>query len=225
MLDELGGPNTYNHYTNGWAMAFNTPFQDVEALRLQRRQLRSLHHLLAEGDQGQGRGSPAVPPRDRNYIVGAWGDIPAQRASGVPFAQGSYFGGHTLYVEDNRLHYVYNFVGMIEQQIVATEHIPRGENLILSASFLKDGGDPPSVSTGMWSLFHGEDKVGEERIKTQPSAFGLAGTDLTVGRAISRITDDYPASVPGASPAARSRRLRSMSAASRTSTSSAPQPR
>ena len=27
MLDELGGLRTYNHYPNGWAMAFNTPFK------------------------------------------------------------------------------------------------------------------------------------------------------------------------------------------------------
>ena len=27
MLDDLGGPKTYNHYPNGWAMAFNTPFK------------------------------------------------------------------------------------------------------------------------------------------------------------------------------------------------------
>ena len=26
-LDDLGGPQTYNHYPNGWAMAFNTPFK------------------------------------------------------------------------------------------------------------------------------------------------------------------------------------------------------
>jgi Sulfatase len=26
-LDELGGPRTYNHYPNGWAWAFNTPFK------------------------------------------------------------------------------------------------------------------------------------------------------------------------------------------------------
>src|SRR5215218_5584865 len=26
-LDELGGPTTYNHYPNGWAWAFNTPFK------------------------------------------------------------------------------------------------------------------------------------------------------------------------------------------------------
>ena len=99
------------------------------------------------------------------------------------FSQGSHFGGHALYVKDDRLHYVYNFVGMLEQQVVATEDIPTGENLILSASFVKDGEDPPGVSTGILSLFHGEDKVGEGRIKTQPAAFGLSGTDLTVGRA------------------------------------------
>jgi arylsulfatase len=27
MIDELGGEKTYNHYPNGWAMAFNTPFK------------------------------------------------------------------------------------------------------------------------------------------------------------------------------------------------------
>lgn len=27
MLDELGGPNTYNHYPTGWAQAFCTPFK------------------------------------------------------------------------------------------------------------------------------------------------------------------------------------------------------
>jgi hypothetical protein len=27
MIDELGGPKTCNHYCNGWAMAFNTPFK------------------------------------------------------------------------------------------------------------------------------------------------------------------------------------------------------
>ena len=27
MIDDLGSPKTYNHYTTGWAMAFNTPFK------------------------------------------------------------------------------------------------------------------------------------------------------------------------------------------------------
>ena len=46
-----------------------------------------------------------------------------------------------------------------------------GENLILSASFAKDGEDPPGVATGILSLYHGEKKVGEGRIKTQPGLF------------------------------------------------------
>ena len=65
---------------------------------------------------------------------------------GVLFAHGSRFGGHALYVKDNRLHYVNNFVGMFEQKVVATEDVPTGENLILSASFDKDGEDPPGVA-------------------------------------------------------------------------------
>jgi arylsulfatase len=138
----------------------------------------------------------SVNIRNRNYVVGAWVDIPGPGVNGVLFAQGSRFGGHALYVKDDRLHYVYNFVGMLEQKVPSTDPIPTGQNLILSASFEKDGEDPPGVSTGILSLFHGEQKVGEQRIKTQPAAFGLSGTDLTVGRALSHLTQDYPGERP-----------------------------
>src|SRR5207302_7918070 len=80
----------------------------------------------------------AVNVRNRSYSIGAVVDIPAPGAQGVLFAHGSRFGGHALYVKDDRLHYVYNFVGMMEQKIDATEDVPTGENLILSASFGKD---------------------------------------------------------------------------------------
>ena len=53
--------------------------------------------------------------------VAAVVDIPAPGGQGVLFAHGSRFGGHALYVKDNRLHYVYSFVGSLEQKIVATE--------------------------------------------------------------------------------------------------------
>ncbi len=54
---------------------------------------------------------------------------------------GSRFGGHALYVKDNRLHYVNNFVGSIEQLVVSAENVPTGDNVILSAAFDKDGND------------------------------------------------------------------------------------
>ncbi len=110
----------------------------------------------------------AVNVRNRSFTIGALVDIPAAGAQGVLFAHGSRFGGHALYVKDNRLHYVNNFVGMMEQKVNGTQDIPAGENLILSASFDKDGEDPPHVSTGILSLYHGDKKVGEARIKTQP---------------------------------------------------------
>jgi len=115
----------------------------------------------------------------------------------VLFAQGARFGGHALYVKDNRLHYVYNFVGMLEQKIDGTEDIPIGENLILSVSFDKDGEDPPGVATGILSLYHGDKKVGEGRIKSQPGNFSLAGEGLCVGRDSGEpVTDDYPGDQP-----------------------------
>ncbi|HEY6398205.1 MAG TPA: hypothetical protein VIX82_12200 [Solirubrobacteraceae bacterium] len=91
------------------------------------------------------------------------------------------------------MHYVYNLIGSLEQNVVATEELPTGKNLILSANFEKDGEDPPGVATGILSLYHGEVKVGEGRIKTQPGKFTLAGEGLCVGRDSSEpVTDDYP---------------------------------
>ena len=124
-------------------------------------------------------------------------DIAGPGAQGVLFAHGSPFGGHTLYVKDGRLHYVYNFVGMAEQRVVATADLPTGVNLILSASFDKDGEDPPGVATGVLSLWHGDTKVGEGRIRTQPGKFMIAGEGLCVGRdSGAGVTTDYSGERP-----------------------------
>jgi hypothetical protein len=141
--------------------------------------------------------SQSVNVRNRSYVIGAQVDIPAAGAEGVLFAHGARFGGYALYVKDNRLHYVYSFVGMFEQTIVATEDVPAGANLILSASFDKDGEDPPGVATGILSLYHGDRKVGEGRIKTQPGKFVIGGEGLCVGRdSGAGVTDDYPGRRP-----------------------------
>jgi arylsulfatase A-like enzyme len=141
--------------------------------------------------------SQAVNVRNRSYAIGAVVDIPKVGAEGVLFAHGSRFGGHALYVKDNRLHYVYDFVGSFEQKIVASEDVPIGESVILSAAFEKDGEDPPGVSTGILSLFYGDHQVGEGRIKTQPGKFMLAGEGLCVGRDSGEpVTGDYPGPHP-----------------------------
>src|SRR5436190_101844 len=139
----------------------------------------------------------AVVIRGRSFVIGAQVDLPAPGAEGVLFSQGSRFGGHSLYIKGNRLHYVNSFVGMFEQVIVATEDLPSGENLILSASFEKDGEDPPPVATGILSLYHGDTKIGEGRIKTQPGGYMIAGEGLAVGRDVGDpVTQDYPGERP-----------------------------
>ena len=134
--------------------------------------------------------------KNRSFVIGALVDLPGPGAEGVLFAQGTRFGGHALYVKNNRLHYVNNFVGAEEQMIVATEDLPTGEKLILSASFEKEGNEP-ICATGTLSLYHADTKVGEGKIKTQLGAFAVAGAPLFVGRHGGEpVTDDYPGESP-----------------------------
>ena len=58
---------------------------------------------------------------------------------------------------------------------------------------------PPGVATGILSLYHGDKKVGEGRIKTQPGTFAIAGEGLCVGRDSGEpVTGDYPGQHPHA---------------------------
>ena len=69
--------------------------------------------------------------------------------------------------------------------------------IFLSASFEKDGEDPPPVATGILSLFHGDTKVGEGRIKTQPGMYMIAGEGLAIGRDVGDpVTQSYPGERP-----------------------------
>jgi hypothetical protein len=138
----------------------------------------------------------AVKTAGRSFSIGALVDIPEPGAQGILFAMGSRFGGHALYIKDNRLHYVNNFVGIDEQMIVGSEDVPTGHNLILSASFDKQSLEPDHTA-GILSLYHGDRKVGQAQIKTQLGAFAIAGAALYVGRDGGEpVTDDYPGQAP-----------------------------
>ena len=66
MIDELGGPNTYNHYPNGWAMAFNTPFKMWKRYEFNGGTCDPCIISWPAGIEGPGRDPRAVPPRDRH---------------------------------------------------------------------------------------------------------------------------------------------------------------
>jgi arylsulfatase len=134
--------------------------------------------------------------RNRSYTLAVEATIDTEEAGGVLFAQGARFGGHALYVKDRKLKYVYNFVGLEEQIVESDEAIPTGRH-VFSASFEREGNSMPTEGT--LTLHIGQDKVGEDRIKTQPGKFSLAGEGLNVGKDGGEpVTDDYPGEAPWA---------------------------
>ncbi|TSD99685.1 arylsulfatase [Skermania sp. ID1734] len=124
----------------------------------------------------------SVSVRNRSYSIAAVIEDAGPDQNGVLFAQGSRFGGHALYVANHRLHYVYNFLGSVQQLVSADEDVPVGDEIVLAAAFVKDGENPPGTASGVLSLYYGDHKVGEGRIKTQPGAYGLGAVGLTAGR-------------------------------------------
>jgi arylsulfatase len=122
----------------------------------------------------------AVNVRNRSFKIAAEVDI-AEGAQGVLFSHGSSFGGHSLYVKDNKLHYVYNWLGEIEQEVVSDIDVPTGQ-CVLGVSFDKEGNDDQHSALGTVSMYISDQKVGEESIKTQPGKFMLGGEGLNVGK-------------------------------------------
>jgi arylsulfatase len=133
--------------------------------------------------------SAAVNIRNRSYSIAVEVDLDAADAAGVLFSHGARFGGHSLYLKDGKLKYVYNFVGLKEQMVESTKTVPTG-SAILSASFVREGDAMPTKGT--LSLFINDEKVGEGTISTQPGNFSLVGEGLNVGKDPGEpVTDDY----------------------------------
>jgi arylsulfatase len=134
--------------------------------------------------------------RNRSFGIAVEVRIDTPEASGVLFSQGARFGGHAMYLKGGKLKYVYNWVGEFEQFVESDTPIPLGET-VLSAVFRKEGDAMPTEGT--LTLYFGDEKVGEGRIKTQPGKFSLAGEGLNVGKEGGEpVTDDYPGAFPWA---------------------------
>jgi len=141
--------------------------------------------------------SVGVNIRGRSYTIAAGVNIDTPEAEGVLFAHGGVTGGHSLYVKDGRLHYVYNWLGEKIQTISSPDAIPTGSH-VFTAEFQKTGEDPDSHSAiGKLTLYMDTDAVADSEIWTMPGMFALAGDGLCVGRdSASPVTNDYTAPFP-----------------------------
>jgi hypothetical protein len=141
--------------------------------------------------------SVAVNIRRRSYTIAAGATIDTPDAEGVLFAHGGVGGGHSLFVRDGRLHYVYNWLGERIQTVTSEQPIPTGRH-VFSAEFRKTGDDPQTHSaTGTLTLYVDTDQAGQAEITTQPGTFTLSGDGLSVGRdSGSAVSPNYTAPFP-----------------------------
>jgi arylsulfatase A-like enzyme len=123
----------------------------------------------------------AVNVRNRSYKILANVDIADANASGVIFAHGSRFGGHSLFIKDGKLHYVYNFLGIKpEQDFVSSEKVPTGKHTF-GVEFTRESAGKYGESLGKVKLYIDDKVVAEGPMKTQAGKFTLGGDGLCVG--------------------------------------------
>jgi arylsulfatase A-like enzyme len=136
--------------------------------------------------------SVAVNIRGRSYTIAAAVVVDTIEAAGVLFAQGHLMGGHTLFIKDKRLHYVYNWLGEDIQKVTSNVEIGTGRH-VFTAEFARTGQDPQTKSAlGTLTLYIDTEQVGQSEIKTQPGYFSLVGEGLCVGRdSASPVSPDY----------------------------------
>ena len=100
---------------------------------------------------------------------------------GVIFAHGSRFGGHSLFIKDKKLYYVYNFLGIPpEQEFVGPELKPG--KYTLGMEFTREKAGKYHESIGSTKLYVNDKVVAEGPMRAQVGKFTLSGDGLCVGR-------------------------------------------
>ena len=101
-------------------------------------------------------------------------------SQGVIVAQGSRFGGFSLFVKDGKLTYTYNFLGIPpEQRIVADA--PTSGTHIVGIEFTKERTGEHHEPHGPLKLFVDDEVVAEDEIRTIASRYSLCGEGLCIG--------------------------------------------
>jgi hypothetical protein len=139
--------------------------------------------------------STAVNIRGRSYKILA--DVEVTRESeGVIFAHGSRFGGHSLFIKDRKLHYVYNFLGIKPEQVFVSPELEAGQ-LTLGVEFIREGAGEHMESLGTAKLYVGDQVVAEGPMRAQVGPFTLCGDGLCVGYdSADPVSRSYPPNFP-----------------------------
>ncbi|MFI5419498.1 MAG: arylsulfatase [Nitrososphaerales archaeon] len=140
----------------------------------------------------------AANVKNLSHSITADVELSTGGAEGIILTQGSRFGGYSLFVKNNRLVYVYNYVGLNLYRIISNIDVPAGRST-LKFEFQATG--KPDVlngkgAPGVGRLMINGTVVGEASIPlTIPVMYALTGCGLTCGygNGESVSVDDYQA--------------------------------
>jgi hypothetical protein len=122
----------------------------------------------------------AVNVRGRSYKIVADVEIKDADCSSVIFAHGSRFGGDSLFIKGKKLYYVYNFLGIKEQQFVSKEPLKPGK-YTLGMEFTREKAGPNKESVGTTKLYVNDKAVATGPMRAQTGKFTLSGDGLCIG--------------------------------------------
>ena len=121
----------------------------------------------------------AVNIRGKSYKIVANIEITAN-TSGVIFAHGSRFGGHSLFIKDRKLYYVYNFLGIKPEQVLVSGVLTPGKYTV-GMEFIKEKTGEHNESIGTAKLYVNDKEVAHGPMRVQSGKFTLSGDGLCVG--------------------------------------------
>ena len=116
----------------------------------------------------------AVNVRGRSYKILADIEITDPNCSGVIFAHGSRFGGHSLFIKDKKLHYVYNFLGIPPEQDFVGPVLTPGKHTV-GMEFTREKAGQFHESIGSTKLYVNDKVVAEGPMRAQVGKFTLVG--------------------------------------------------
>lgn len=109
---------------------------------------------------------------NRSHRITAYVDRSSSADEGVLFADGGQHGGYALFVQDNRLVYDYNFLGLSHYIVRSESELPTG-SLALRFDFLKTGN-----LMGVVRLFVNGELAGEGKVPRTVLIAGLEPADV-----------------------------------------------
>jgi arylsulfatase A-like enzyme len=144
--------------------------------------------LLYEG-MGRLSENSVLVIKNKSHAVTALIEVPDGGAEGVIIAQGGAYAGWSLYLNEGRLAYCYNFFGLQRFKIYGEQPVPAGEHQV-RMEFAYDGGG--LAKGGDVTLYVDGDRVGEGRVE-HTVAMAFSGDETTdLGRdSATPVSDDH----------------------------------